>query len=69
MERLTLNQAADLAGINLSTLRAYISRGQAPEPRTDEWSGRRYYLRKEWEAYLAARPGRGWRKGVASGRG
>lgn len=65
-ERITGYQAAKIAGVTPSTWRAYVSRGQAPQPvqqvgRTPLWD------RTQVDAWQKSRPGRGrWGRRVPS---
>jgi len=49
-------EAAEIAGIEPSTFRAYVARGQAGIPAGIEIGDRRFYLRAEIEAWAAGRP-------------
>ena len=49
-------EAATLAGVAASTLRAYTARGQGPKTTVPGW-----YRRRDVERWIATRPGRGAR--------
>ena len=57
---LTAEQAAEAAGVKVTTWDAYVSRGYAPPP-DERRSGRRYWLTGTISAWLDERPGQGAR--------
>lgn len=62
-DRVTVAQAAELAGVGASTWRAYVARGQAPAADGQTNSGAPWWLRETVETWLANRPGQGRRRG------
>lgn len=53
--------AAAYVQISPSTWRAYVSRGQAPQPDgVDEDFGKAYWLKSTLDKWEKSRPGRGW---------
>lgn len=60
--RLSTAAAAALAGVQIDTWRAYVTRGRAPKPDgVDETFGRRYWYRSTVQNWLSSRPGQGAR--------
>jgi predicted DNA-binding transcriptional regulator AlpA len=57
---LTAKQAAEAAGVKVSTWDAYVSRRYAPVPDKRE-RGRRYWLDATITEWLGSRPGQGAR--------
>lgn len=65
-ERLSVAAAAKMAGLKTDTWRAYVTRGQAPQPDgIDETFGRRYWRRSTVQTWVENRPGRGARTDLA----
>lgn len=61
-ERLTVAQAAGLAGVTPVTWRSYVSRGQAP-PKDGQYDARTpWWWSTTVQRWIDARPGRGWRR-------
>ncbi len=61
LDRMTSEQAAALAGVEPSTWRAYVARGQAPAASGTGAAGRDYWDRVDVLAWLDIRPGQGKR--------
>lgn len=57
---LTTKQAAEKAGVAVSTFRAYVTRGQAPAP-DGQFGNQNYWLPETVDTWLASRIGQGAR--------
>jgi predicted DNA-binding transcriptional regulator AlpA len=63
-DQLSTREVAALAGIEAPTLRAYVTRGQAPKP-DGRVGGSNWWWRSTIEQWLDNRPGPGWRHGIS----
>lgn len=60
---LTIAEAAARAGVTAATWRSYVARDQAPKPDEHDRWGHPMWSPETIDTWLAARRGRGWRKG------
>lgn len=66
-KKLGIAAAAQRAGVQPSTWRSYMARGQAPEPDgREEISGTPWWYEATVDGFIRSRPGRGYRSDLHS---
>ena len=64
-ERLTVTQAAEMAGVTPSTWRSYVAREQAPKPDGEFDKRTPWWWDSTVQSWVDNRPGRGRRRAVS----